>query len=214
MATAHAGGLFLAFEGPEGSGKSTQVERLAARLVQEGFDPLVTREPGGPPAAERVRDVLLDPDLRIDPLPEFLLYSAARAQHVAETIAPALSAGRVVLTDRFVGSSLGYQGHGRGLDLDFVRDLSQRVTKGRMPDLTILLDLPPTLGLERARSRGAPDRLERADDAFHARVRAGLLDEAGRDPRWHVLDATRDADDLEAGVWALVAPRLGRPTAR
>lgn len=201
--------LFVAFEGPEGAGKSTQLLRLATRLRSEGYDPVVTREPGGTPAADRIRDVILDASLTIDALTEFLLYAASRAQHVREVVEPARTSGRVVLTDRYAAASVAYQGYGRGLDLAFVRDLNHRTTLGIAPDLTLLFDLDPRVGLERVRERGATDRLENADLAFHERVRAGFLAEAeaGGD-RWLVLDATLGPGALEEAVWEAVAPHL------
>lgn len=202
-------GLFIAFEGPEGSGKSSQVARLARRLEAEGVDALVTREPGGSPASERIREVLLDPGLRLDPLAELLLYAAGRSQHVVERIAPALAAGRLVLTDRFSAATVAYQGYGRELDLAFVHDLNARVTLGHRPDLTLLLDIAPEVGLARVAARGAADRLERADLAFHARVRDGFQAQAAADPeRWRVIDADTDEDALAAAVWTVVEPAL------
>lgn len=208
--TAVAGGRFVVFEGPEGSGKSTQVARLAARLRAAGVDPVVTREPGGTPAGDRIRGVLLDPALRVDPATEFLLYAAARAQHVNEVIGPALAAGRPVLSDRFAAASVAYQGYGRGLDRDWIHDVNARVTAGVRPDLIVLLDLEPGVGLTRAAARGRPDRLEAAELDFHLRVRAGFLELAREDPeRWCVLDAGDPPATLEARIWRAVAPVLG-----
>jgi dTMP kinase len=202
-------GLFVAFEGPEGAGKSTQLLRLAARLQADGLDPVVTREPGGTPAADRIRDVILAADLRVDPLAEFLLYAASRAQHVREVIAPALAEGRIVLTDRFAAASVAYQGYGRGIDIEFVRSLNARVTEGLSPDLTLLFDLDPGIGLARVHERGSPDRLEGADLAFHLRVREGFLAQAAAEPaRWLVLDAEDGPGALEGAVWDAVAPLL------
>jgi dTMP kinase len=203
------GGLFVAFEGPEGAGKSTQLLRLATRLRADGFDPLVTREPGGTPAADRIRDVILDADLRVDPLTEFLLYAASRAQHVVEVIEPALAAGRIVLTDRFTAASVAYQGFGRGIDVAFVRSLNARVTHGLTPDLTLLFDLDPEVGLARVHERGAPDRLEAADLDFHHRVREGFLAQAQDDPEgWLVLDAGEGPGPVEQAVWDAVSERM------
>lgn len=202
-------GLFLAFEGPEGSGKSSQVARLVERLRSEGVDLVVTREPGGSPAGERIRDVLLDPLLRLDPLGELLLYSAARSQHVVERIAPALAAGALVLTDRFSAATVAYQGYGRALDLSFVHELNARVTLGHRPRLTLLLDIAPEVGLARVATRGAADRLERADLAFHRRVRTGFLSQAESDgERWRVIDADADEASVAAAVWEAVEPIL------
>ncbi|GBF05574.1 thymidylate kinase [Deinococcus aerius] len=204
--------LFITFEGPEGAGKSTQLRRLAERLGAEGVRHIVTREPGGTPLGTRVREVLLDPGLTIDPLPEFLLYSASRAQLVREIIRPALERGEVVLCDRYADSSLAYQGAGRGLDTSFLRMLTREVTGGLTPDLTVLLDLDPGVGLTRAANRGQPDRLERADLGFHRRVRQGFLDLAAGEPgRFLVLDASRGVETLAAAIWHAVGERLGAP---
>ncbi len=205
-------GRFLVFEGPEGAGKSTQIARLARRLESVDLSPLLSREPGGTPAGDRIRAVVLDPGLRIDPAAEFLLYAAARAQHVSELIEPALAAGRTVLCDRFTGASVAYQGHGRGLDLDWVEAVNTQVTGALRPDLTLLLDLDPELGLRRVAHRGQPDRLEAADLGFHRRVRQGFLAQAEADPdHWLVFDADQTEDALAEALWAAVSVRLGQP---
>jgi dTMP kinase len=201
-------GLFIVLEGPEGSGKSTQLSRLAARLNQLGHTPVITREPGGTPAGDAIRQVLLNPSLDITPLAEFLLYSASRAQHVAEVIRPALAAGKLVISDRFYGASIAYQGHGRGLELPFIAELTERVTGGLKPDLTLLFDLEPQRGLARIAARGSKDRLEQADLAFHQRVREGFLRQARPDPSWIVLDATLPEEALAQAVWDCVEARL------
>ena len=198
-------GFFIAFEGPEGAGKSTQIELLAARLERAGVRPVRTREPGGTPAGDRIRAVILDPDLDVDPLTEFLLYSASRAQLVRERIAPALAAGRTVITDRFAGASLAYQGYGRGLDRSMILDLTETVTGGVTPDLTILLDIDVAEGLGRVARRGARDRLERADRAFHERVRAGFLEMSEHDPTWHRVDSDGPTEPIAEQIWQLVA---------
>jgi dTMP kinase len=214
-AAANEPGLFIAVEGPEGAGKSSQVRRLTERLRDTHDDVLVTREPGGTPAGDRIREVLLDPALRLDPLAEVLLYAAARSQHVLEVIAPALAEGRVVLSDRFAAATVAYQGFGRGLDLAFVEALNQRATLGHLPDLIVLLDVAPETGLRRIAQRGAIDRLERADLAFHRRVRAGFLAQAQADPsRWHVIDAEADEQHVAAALWDAVGAALERWRAR
>ncbi len=185
--------------------------RLATRLRTDGYVPIVTREPGGTPAADRIRDVILDPELRIEPLTEFLLYSASRAQHVREVIAPALADGRIVLTDRFTGASVAYQGYGRGLDVEFVRSLNARAADGLEPDRTLLFDLDPTVGLARVNARGTPDRLEAADLDFHERVRAGFLAQAAEHDSWLRFDAGDGPGALEEAVWSAVAPLLPPP---
>ncbi len=197
-------GRFLVFEGPEGAGKSTQLARLKARLEGLGRRPLLTREPGGTPAGEAIRKVLLDPDLNIAPLAEFLLYSAARSQHVHDVIAPALGQGQDVISDRFAGASVAYQGYGRGLDLQLIHDLNAKATDGLRPDRTLLLDLDPLRGLERAAARAAKDRLELAGLDFHQRTRAGFLEQARNDPSWVVIDADADEESVAAAVWSAV----------
>lgn len=203
------GGRFITFEGPEGAGKTTQITHLTRHLDVAGVPHLLTREPGGTPLGTRVREVVLDPALHIDPLPEFLLYSASRAQLVQDVIGPALARGEVVVCDRYADSSLAYQGAGRGLDAGLLRSVTRAATGGLTPALTVLLDLDPRLGLERAAARGQPDRLEQADLGFHDRVRAGFLALAAGEPdRFLVLDATRPADDLARTIWDAVRARL------
>ena len=190
--------MFVAFEGPEGAGKSTQLRRLAQTLQAQGLEPLVTKEPGGTPVGEHVRQVvLLEPDLEINSMAEFLLYSASRAQLVADVLRPALRADRVVLCDRYTGASVAYQGYGRGLPLGFVRSLSAEVTGGLTPDLTLLFDLEPEVGLARVARRGEKDRLEGADLAFHRRVRAGFLAQAEEDSSWKIIDASLGEEAVE-----------------
>ncbi len=201
-------GIFIVLEGPEGAGKSTQVVRLAAELEREGRAHLITREPGGTPAGDAIRGVLLDPRLRVDALPELLLYCASRAQHVDEVIRPALARGEVVISDRFTAASVAYQGYGRGIDLDFVNTLNERVSGGTHPDLTVLLDIDPLLGLQRVGTRGAQDRLEQAGLPFHQRVREGFLAQSQGNPDWLVIDGNSDADAIAAKIWGRVAAVL------
>lgn len=203
-------GLFISFEGPEGGGKSTQIVRLGARLKAIGIEPILTREPGGTPVGDAIRQVVLDPALEVAPLTEFLLYSASRAQHVSEVLMPALAAGKVVVSDRFTGASMAYQGYGRRLDHSFIEELSERVTGGLRPDLTVLLDLDPSHGLERISARGDSDRLEMADLEFHRRVRQGFLEQASSGPGWMLLDATLPEEELAASIWQRVNELLRR----
>jgi dTMP kinase len=199
-------GLFVTFEGGEGSGKSTQVAALAARLRAHDVDPLVTREPGGTPLAEGIRALLLDPERRPVPLAEAFLMQASRAQLVETLLRPALEQGRVVLCDRYDDSTLAYQGAGRGLDARMLADWNRAATRSLVPDLTLLFDLAP--------EAGSTNRLDREPTEFHARVRARYLELAAADPaRWIVLNAVRPAAELESQVWGIVAPRLGLPTA-
>ena len=201
-------GLFVVFEGPEGAGKSTQIARLAERMRSAGRDVLLTREPGGTRAGDAVRGVLLDPEQVIYPLTEFLLYSASRAQLVAEVIGPALASGRDVVSDRFTGASVAYQGYGRGLPLDLIDDLNRHATGGLRPDRTLLLDLDPARGLARAAARSDHDRLEAAGLAFHQRARQGFLAQAASDEGWVVIDADADEVTVADAVWHAVEDLL------
>ena len=195
-------GSFVAFEGGEACGKSTQAARLAAHRGA-----VLTREPGGTELGERVRALFLDPAAgHVDARAEALLVAAARAQHVAEVIEPALAAGRDVVTDRFTGSSLAYQGHGRGLPLDAVRAVSAFATGGVEPEVYVLLDVPADVARERL---GADrDRLEAAGDDFHERVRAGYSALAASEG-WLVVDGSGSPDEVEREVWAAVSGKLG-----
>jgi len=201
-------GVFITFEGGEGCGKSTQAARLLSRLRAAQVDALEVREPGGTPAGDRVRGLLLDPAMAgLDPLAELLLYEASRAQHVSAVIEPALAAGRVVVCDRFADSSLAYQGYGRGLDLAMVRSLNRIATYGLVPDLTLLLDVQPAEGVRRA-THGGADRLESEEIAFHERVRNGFVCIRESEPaRVRMLNADT-LDHVESVVWRLVEPLL------
>jgi dTMP kinase len=196
--------LFVTFEGPEGCGKSTQIGLLAAYLREQGCDVLHTREPGSTPIGERVRAILLDPvHTEIQPATEFLLFSAARAQHVAQVIRPHLARGGVVLCDRYADSSLAYQGYGHKLDLEVLRVISQFATGGLVPDLTFCLDVPVKVGLQRkvGESGDAWNRMEQKGIVYHERVRNGYLAMAAADPnRWVVVDATRHVDSVQAAI--------------
>ena len=196
-------GRLVALEGGEACGKSTQAAILAHRLGA-----VLTREPGGTGVGEQVRDLLLDPAAGdLDPRAEALLMAAARAQHVVEVVAPALAAGRDVVTDRFSHSSMAYQGHGRGLPLHEVRHLSEWATGGLWPDVVVLLDLPAGDAWAR---RGRPDRFESEGDGFHQRVIEGFRALAQSEPdRWRVVDATGSVDEVANRVWAAVSDVLG-----
>lgn len=197
-------GRLIAFEGGEASGKSTQAALLAERL-----DAVLTREPGGTDVGRRIRAVLLDHATgELDPRAEALLVAADRAHHVATVVAPALAAGRDVVTDRYVGSSLAYQGYGRGLDVGELLTLSTWATGGLAADVVVLLDVPPAVAA--ARMGAARDRLESAGGGFHARVADGYRALAAADPdRWAVVDGSGAVDEVAALVLAEVAARLG-----
>jgi dTMP kinase len=201
-------GLFVAFEGGEGVGKSTQIAAAAEWLRELGHEVVETREPGGTPLGTELRRLLLDPAGHVTPRAEALLYAADRAQHVESVIRPALDAGRIVLTDRYVDSTLAYQGAGRGLD--DTRSVTGWATGGLLPELTVLLDLDPSVGLRRAGARATPDRLEAASLAFHQSVRAGFLALAAQAPeRYAVIDAADDPGVVAAAVREAIAARLG-----
>lgn len=184
---------FIAFEGGDASGKTTQ-----ARLLAERLDAVFTREPGGTTLGETLRSLVLEPTTSVDLRAEALMIAAARAQHVAEVVRPALAEGRSVVSDRFTGSSLAYQGHASGLDVDAVRSLSEFATDGLWPDITLLVDVPVEVSL--ARVGGSPDRFEREADDFHAKVRAGYLELAAADDSWIHVDGTGSVDEVTARV--------------
>ncbi|MFM8774908.1 MAG: dTMP kinase, partial [Actinomycetota bacterium] len=199
----NAPGLFLVFEGGEGAGKSTQSAALADYLVARDHRVVRTREPGGTPAAEAIRSILLDPaNTGLDDRAEALLFAAARGDHAARVIRPALERGDIVISDRFMDSSIAYQGVGRDLGLERVAEISLWATAGLRADLTILLDVDPQIG--QARVVG-PDRLESEPLEWHRRVRQGFLDIAAADPgRYLVLDASRPAEDLAVEIAVVV----------
>lgn len=191
-------GLFVSFEGGDGAGKSTQSRALAGWLEGRGERVLSTFEPGDSALGAVLRDAVQHGE-DLDARTEALLYAADRAHHVATVVRPALARGEVVLTDRYLDSSVAYQGVGRGLGAEAVERLSLWATDGLLPDLTVLLDIEPVAGL--ARLTGAPDRLERAGDEFHRRARQAFLDRAAADPgRWLVLDAAAPAQELAAPI--------------
>ncbi len=191
-------GRLITIEGLDGAGKTTLAAGLERELAARGVAVVLLREPGGVPAAERVRDLVKDPGLHIGARAEALLYAAARAQLIEEAIAPLLAAGRWALLDRFVDSSLAYQGGGRGLGVDEVRAINEFATGGLRPDRTLLLDLDPQLGRSRSRAREEPiDRLEAERDAFFEAIRATYLELAHQDPgRIRKLDAHGSADEV------------------
>jgi len=211
-------GPFITLEGPDGSGKSSLLPRLAAVLRERGLDVVTTREPGSTPLGERIRALLLDTEPRIDHTgrADALLFAAARTQHVDEVIRPALARGSVVLCDRYADSSLAYQGAGSGIPMDEMRAVQRFATGGLVPDLTILLDLPVKAGLRRKSDEVT--RFEAYHDlAYHERVRAAFLGFAADEPtRYALVDATADPDGVLAGAELAVArladrwPALGK----
>ncbi len=232
MSTHHSPGFFITFEGPEGSGKTTQIRLLAEDLRTAGHEVVCTREPGGVPAAEAIREIVLHGQLFAET--EALLFLAARAEHARAVIRPALERGAVVLCDRFTDSTVAYQGYGLGLDLEPLRALCVFAATGLVPDLTLLLDLPPEVGLRR-RMPGAVasqlhleidlpeaeaasqaiNKMENRDLEFHRRVRAGFLEEAEREPqRIYRVDAARPVRQVQQAVWKEVRRRLAARDSR
>jgi dTMP kinase len=208
--TAHRG-LLIAFEGGEGSGKTTQARLLAIWLREQGYDVVATHEPGATKVGMRLRALLLDTaHAGLSPRAETLMYAADRAEHVDSLIRPALERGAVVVTDRFVDSSLAYQGRGRNLPIAEIAGLNQWATGGLRPDLTILLDLPPMAGL--VRRAPSADRLEAEPAEFHQRVREGFLAQARAEPhRYLVLDATRPPEELSRQIQDRIRDMLPDP---
>jgi dTMP kinase len=206
-------GLFISFEGGEGSGKSVQAKRLADDLAERGREVVLTREPGGTKAGEEIRDLLLHAqEASLGAEAQVLLYSAARAQNVREIIRPALEAGRIVIADRFFDSTFAYQGYGHGVSLDAITSVTKLAVGDLIPDRTFLLDIAVDIGLGRSgwRAHSKWDRFEVLDPAFHERVREGYLRLAGADPRrWAVVKADRDeaaiAKDIRREIDELLA---------
>ena len=204
-------GLFITFEGTDGAGKTTQIQRLTADLRQIGYDVCLTHEPGGTPISEQIRDMLLNPDhSEMTATTELLLYTASRAQHVSEVIKPALEAGKVVISSRFADAMVVYQGYGRGLDLERINHLNRIATDGVTPDVTFVLDLPVEIGLQRVQnSRGGLDRLEREKIEFHRRLREGYQILAKQEPqRLKIIDSQVNSEQVYAQIQAIIQPLL------
>ena len=207
-------GLFIAFEGGDGAGKSTQAARLAAALESRGYTVLRTREPGGTRIGEKLRSLVLDHgNGEIDAHTEALIFAASRAAHATQVIRPALGRAEIVLTDRYIDSSVAYQGAGRNLGQDAVQSLNEWATSGLQPHLTVLLDVDPQLGRRRRTAgQAAEDRLESEADEFHTRIRSAFLDlAAGRPGSYLVLPAHLPVDDLAAQILARVETLLDAP---
>lgn len=204
-------GQFITLEGIEGVGKSTNLAFVADWLRAAGIDVVVTREPGGTPLAERVRELLLDGEAGISPLAELLLVFAARASHVEEVVRPALSAGRWVLCDRFTDATYAYQGGGRGLPASQIAALEHLVQQGLQPQLTLLLDAPLATASRRQAQRGSADRFEQEEAAFFARVRNAYLERAAVQPqRVRVIDAGRALAEVQASLAAALTAHLAK----
>ncbi len=203
--------LFITFEGGEGSGKSSQARALYRRLVQSAVPALLTHEPGATRLGDRIARVLKWAQaIDISPVAELLLFNVSRAQLVAEVIRPALESGKVVVCDRFVDSTIAYQGYGRGLDLRMVKEVNDATVFGLRPDLTVLLDVLPEVGLTRKRKKKR-DRFEQENLAFHQRIRAGYLELAAAEPeRWLVVAANQPRDQIARIIWDRVSELLSR----
>jgi dTMP kinase len=204
-------GTFISFEGGEGAGKSTQIRRLAERLKADGADVVLTREPGGSPGAEQIRDLILNGDVdRWSPVTETLLMYAARRDHIERVIRPALDRGAIVLCDRFADSTRAYQGAGGEAPISLIKALEEQVLGGTTPDLTLIFDIPAEVGLKRALARGGEARFEAKGLAFHKRLGEAFLEIARREPqRCVVIEADDAIDAVWADVWDAVSTRLG-----
>ena len=202
-------GTFITFEGCEGAGKSTQIRLLSQYLAERGKECVVTREPGGSAISEAIRAVILDgKNTAMTDECEALLYAAARAQHLSDTVLPALEAGKTVLCDRYIFSSFAYQGYGRGLDMDFLRAVNSFALQGHMPDITLFLDIPPRSAFERKHGADQNDRIEQAGEAFHARVYQGYLRLAEEYPGQIVrVDCSGTKFETNEKIRALLADR-------
>ncbi|MFZ0075380.1 MAG: dTMP kinase [Exiguobacterium undae] len=192
-------GTFITVEGPDGAGKTTQLQLLADHLKAEGYEIVMTREPGGTRIGNEIRSLILNPDFKeMDEMTEILLYAASRAQHVNELIRPALAAGKIVLCDRFIDASIAYQGYGLGYSIEQVQEINRQATNGLTPDRTYLFDLTVADSKRRMVERGALDRIEQRDDGFRQRVYEGFLTLAEQKPeRIQLVDANHSIDDLQ-----------------
>lgn len=207
--------MFITFEGPEGSGKTTQIPSLAGFLREQGFNVVTTREPGGTEIGDQVRAILTNlNNTSMHPRTEILLFLAARSQLVEQCIRPELDQGSLVLCDRYADSTLAYQGYGHGTDLGLLRQLLDFATGSLWPDLTLLLDIDPEKGLQRRRSGGEWNRLDAYELAFHKRVWEGYRELARQEPkRWVLIDASQPLDTVQKQIRQVILERLARQTA-
>jgi dTMP kinase len=211
--------MFISFEGIEGSGKTTQAKHTVRFLQDKGHDCVITREPGGTRIGEKIRAILLDPLSKdMDPLTELLLYTADRAQHIKEYILPLLSDGKIVLCDRYYDATMAYQGFARGLDIGLIEKIHKLLFENLKPDITLLLDLPPEIGLERAWKQinngnrvSQETRFEEERLSFHKRVRAGYLELSRLEPeRFRVIDASKDAHEIREEIIKILDAEINR----
>lgn len=210
--------MFITLEGVEGSGKTTQAKYMAHFLQSRGYDCVMTREPGGTRVGKKIRAILLDPDSKdMDPLTELLLYNADRAQHIKELVHPFLSAGKIVICDRYYDATLVYQGFARGLEIELINGLHQLIFEGLKPNITILLDLPTQLGLSRAWKQiengtraGVEARFEKETLSFHESVRSGYLELARMEPeRFRIIDASKDEHEVKEAIINVLSATIG-----
>ncbi|HEX9758637.1 MAG TPA: dTMP kinase [Nitrospiria bacterium] len=203
-------GLFVTFEGIEGSGKSTQIQKLGYALNREGLSTVVTREPGGTPIGEKIREIILDKNYqKMASKTELFLYLSSRAQHIAELIQPSLEKGEIVISDRFSDATLAYQGNGRGRDTEQLNQLNSFILNGLEPDLTFLLDIDVSKGLSRIKKRGPLNRLDQENLEFHQRVREGYLQIAKENPkRIQVLSGGNDSETIHKEIMQILIPYL------
>lgn len=204
-------GIFISFEGIEGTGKTTQARLLSERLVEKGYEVMLTQEPGGTVIGSKIREILLHIDHgSMSYMTELLLYNAARAQHLSEKILPALDEGKIVITDRFTDSTVAYQGYGRGIDIQLITSINNIATEGIKPNLTILFDLDVETGLKRNKGINKVDRLELEDVEFHKKVKRGYFQIADKEPeRIKIVDASLPLKIVEQKVWEIVRWHLG-----
>jgi dTMP kinase len=207
-------GLFITLEGPEGSGKSSAIKIVVEKLKALGYEIVMTREPGGTPISEQIRNVILDNNnTEEDPRTEALLYAASRRQHLVEKIWPAINEGKIVICDRYLDSSLAYQGHARGLGIDNILKVNEYATEGTFPDLTLLFDIEPEIGFERINKNKDREvnRLDKEALSFHHKVREGYLLLSKRfSDRYEVIDASKDLDTVVNNVYNVILKRLGK----
>lgn len=201
-------GTFITLEGPEGAGKTTQVRLFAARLDSASVPYALTRDPGGTPLGKQIRHILLKPGNPVAPMAELLLYQADRAQNVSEVILPGLAAGKLVICDRYIDSSIAYQGYGRDLDLALIEKLNNMSTQGLKPELTLLFDIESEKGLGRLHP-GGHDRMEKEAIEFHHKVRQGYLALAKQEPeRWRIIDATKALHTVQEEMVRIISEHM------
>lgn len=203
-------GKWISFEGGEGSGKTTLIKGLVEKLKERNLPYLVTREPGGVPVSEKIREILLEKtDHPMDPMTEAILFAASRRQHLVEKVLPALEEGKIVLMDRYIDSSLVYQGHARGLGMERIRELNEFATQGHLPLITFYLDIDPEVGLERIRkNQRSMNRLDYEDLIFHQKIREGYLLLCEKEERLHCIPAHKNPEELLEEVWRIFQEKI------